>query len=201
MNSNTLNAESSVSERSLARFAGVSRTTLRLFNEGKLNPTVQTLQKISEAQGLELDVIRYPQQSLIRSEFSIPMVSHLVELQGFDSWKIHFMNFVDEIRRSKDPRLFVLQPLKNLDPKLSALLAAIVLQICLEFNWSAPKWALEAPRLLSPWFVSQSDALKASAILESPICFKSKNIFVLDNFLQKSKIPPKTQFLIEEIFE
>jgi transcriptional regulator with XRE-family HTH domain len=183
MNFSGLNDKLAASERALARTAGISRTTLRLLKEGKLNPTLQTLKRLSAAEGLNLEIIRYPQQSSIQSEFSTSVISFLVSQQNFDSWKIHFMNFVDEVRRSKDYRLITLPPVRSLDPKLSALLAAIVLQLCWELEWPLPPWAVEAPRLDRPWFVAESEALKASAILESPIYFKSKNIFVLENFL------------------
>lgn len=185
MNIGHLNEKNPVSERVLARKAGLSRTTLRLLKEGKLNPTLQTLQRLAEAEGLEIELVRYPKNSSIQSEFSTAVVSLEATKEAFNSWKIHFMNLVDEVRRSYDPRLLELPPVRQLDEKRSALLAAIVLQLCDELHWPFPKWAIEMPRLPHPWFLAETESLKASAILESPILFKSKNIFVLENFLKR----------------
>jgi hypothetical protein len=38
----------------------------------------------------------------------------------------------------------------------------------------------------SPWFVAGIENLKASALVESPVRFRKRNIFVLANFLERA---------------
>ena len=51
---------------------------------------------------------------------------------------------------------------------------------------SPPKWAQSMTALNKPWFVSGMESLKASALLESPLGFRAKNIFVHENFLERA---------------
>lgn len=174
------------SERGLARLAGVSRTSLRAIKAGEANPTIKTLRQISEAQNHELRILEYPKNSELDSSASMVAASLKTQQDGFDSWKIHFFDFVDEVRRSKDYRLVLLPPIKSLDKKLSALAAAITLELCKTYSLEEPTWAVEMPALQEPWFVSNSESLKATSLLESPLRFKLKNIFVLENFLDRT---------------
>jgi transcriptional regulator with XRE-family HTH domain len=183
MKNNGLNNKS---ERQLARLAGVSRTSLRSVNEGIHNPTLKTLRRISAAKIEELQIIQYPINSEMDSTSSVVAVSLKTHQEGFDSWKIHFFDLVDELKRSKDCRLLVLPPIKALDKKLSALLAAMTLELSNLYGWEAPSWATQFPPLEKAWFVSGSSSLRASALLESPLRFKLKNIFVLENFLNRT---------------
>lgn len=100
------------------------------------------------------------------SEYSLPLISLRIKTDGFESWKIHLFDFVDEIRRTKDVRLLLLPPVKGLDSKLEALIASTTLELCREQHWSPPSWALENKFLFQPWFPSQMESLKASAVLE-----------------------------------
>jgi transcriptional regulator with XRE-family HTH domain len=46
-----------VTQETLARVSGVALRTLKQFESGKGNPTLQTLQKLGDALGLEVTVI------------------------------------------------------------------------------------------------------------------------------------------------
>jgi hypothetical protein len=49
----------------------------------------------------------------------------------------------------------------------------------------APEWILTVPAPRDPWFVSGMESLKAIAIVESPLPFRIRKIFVLENFLSR----------------
>jgi transcriptional regulator with XRE-family HTH domain len=185
MKNKVLDSTESISERALACRAGLSRSTVRALKAETLNPTLRTLRRLSDAQNRDLEVFDSPRNSEADTRFSVPVVSWLVIREGFTSWKIHFFDLVDEVRRTKDYRLIVAPPIRGLDKKLRALLSSIVLELCRELSWTAPIWARREPRLNHPWFVSGSEALKATALSESPVHFKEKNIFVLENFLTR----------------
>ena len=48
-----------------------------------------------------------------------------------------------------------------------------------------PDWTNGVGPLDRPWFVSSYENLKASALVESPVPFRSRNVFVLANFLDR----------------
>jgi hypothetical protein len=48
-----------------------------------------------------------------------------------------------------------------------------------------PQWTWDIPSCKEPWFVSGVENLKAIALAESPVFFRRRKIFVLENFLQR----------------
>jgi hypothetical protein len=66
------------------------------------------------------------------------------------------------------------------------LSASIVDALCHEQGVEAPDWPSAVGVLPDPWFVSGTENLKASALLESPVRFRRRNIFVLSNFLSRA---------------
>ncbi|MCB0342573.1 MAG: hypothetical protein H6626_14415 [Pseudobdellovibrionaceae bacterium] len=96
------------------------------------------------------------------------------------------MDMVDEFRKTCDMRLFALNPDRSCPHSIHVLIAATVIALCEEVGLTAPKWANDTKALEQPWFVSGVESLKASALLESPYAFRSKNIFVHKNFLARA---------------
>lgn len=121
----------------------------------------------------------------MKGSFSTKDIALKVKRDGFASWKIHFMELVDEFRRTSNINLVEMEPGEDLNSKLKALLASIVNMLCFELKLAIPKWAEKRYFLDTPWFVSECESLKASAILESPLPFRANNIFVFKNFLTR----------------
>lgn len=175
---------SGLSERSFCSQSDLSRITIRNIEELGTTVTLESLGKYARA--LEMDLGIFSAMSRGQPELSTIAVCLSVEQDGFSSWKIHFMNFVDEFRRTLDTRLIVLGPPSKFSKKLTALLASIVLELCAETKIPAPDWARLNHCLPEPWFVAESESLKASAIIESKAYYKKNNIFVLENFLVRA---------------
>lgn len=97
-------------------------------------------------------------------------------------WKIHFFDFVDDFRARRDSAA-IREPFRLSDEKTDALLAAAAASLCRELNLDAPAWLSEIPACRKPYFVAGIENLKATAIVESPVCFRIRNVFVLENFL------------------
>lgn len=173
-----------ISERELAKAAGVSRQTLRQIETGQGNPTLSSLQKIASQIGSRVEILVVP-NTVFHSDSSSVAISEKVVQGGFNSWKIHFMDFVDEFRRTQDPRLALLEPVSTLEPKLRALFSSITLYLHQEKNLTPPNWCLTPQFQVEPWFLSGMENLKAMAILESPLAFRRNNIFVTENFLKR----------------
>ena len=99
-------------------------------------------------------------------------------------WAIHLMNFVDDFRYYKDLKA-IAEAFELSDEKMDALLASTAESLCDEFKLTPPAWLSEVPACHDPYFVGDFQNLKAISIVESPLRFRIRKIFVLDNFLSR----------------
>ena len=100
------------------------------------------------------------------------------------NWSIYLMDFADDFRYYKDPSA-ISTPVKLTAGRLDALIASTVEYLCDELGIKVPDWVLKAPPCKDPWFVSGIENLKAITIVESPVYFRRRKIFVLENFLSR----------------
>ena len=175
-----------ISQRALAKRAAVSFRGLQLLEKGGHNWEVMTVARVAEAlhlpgQGVDLVVDRF----LRMRPDSIPEISIRMLLDGFDSWKTHLFDFVDAFRATVRNELLE-PPAYGLDARLQALCASTAEALCAEKAQNAPAWCAGVPSLPSPWFVSGIENLKAMSLVESQVWFRSRNIFVLGNFLSRA---------------
>jgi len=105
-------------------------------------------------------------------------------LNDTDWWKIHFYDFVDDFRYHKNLEP-VSEPFAFGDNKFDALLASTVEVLCKELNLETPAWTKDVPACEEPYFVAGFENLKATAIVESPLPFRIRKIFVTNSFLQR----------------
>jgi hypothetical protein len=101
-----------------------------------------------------------------------------------DHWQVYLMEFVDEFRRSRDPKL-IGEPFILAGDENDALLASTAEALCDELGLEVPKWLANVPACREPYFVSGLENLKAISIVESPLRFRIRKIFVLENFLSR----------------
>lgn len=94
------------------------------------------------------------------------------------------MNFVDDFRRQQDISMLS-EPFTASDERFDALLASTAEALCDEQGIEPPKWLSTVPACRDPWFVAGMENLKAIALAESPLRFRLRKIFVLENFLQR----------------
>ncbi|MGH7492166.1 MAG: hypothetical protein ACREOO_07205 [bacterium] len=94
------------------------------------------------------------------------------------------MDFVDDFRYSKDFSVLA-KPFSSTHEKWAALLASTAEYLCDEQCVEPPRWIQEIPACKAPWFVSGIENLKAIAIVENPLRFRIRKIFVLENFLHR----------------
>ena len=98
------------------------------------------------------------------------------------------MDFVDDFRYYRDQRM-IEEPFELDDERFDALLAATAEQLCYELKINPPEWILAVPAPRDPWFVSGMESLKSIALVESPLPFRLRKIFVLENFLNPMNTP------------
>lgn len=99
-------------------------------------------------------------------------------------WCLHLMNFVDDFRRNKDLKA-VSESFELSDEKTDALLASTAEALCDELKLKPPEWLREVPACKELYFVGELENLKAISIVESPLHFRIRKIFVLENFLSR----------------
>lgn len=68
---------------------------------------------------------------------------------------------------------------------IGTLVASTVDYLCRELKMAPPTWVQQVPPCKDPWFVSGMENLKAIALVESPLPFRLRKIFVLENFLSR----------------
>lgn len=176
-----------VSQRVLARRAGLSFRGLQLLETQGHDPRISSVVKVSSALGLPAGGIAALLGGfLLEDGRSFRSASVRVLADGFDSWTIHLFDSVDAFRRGPDPCLIRAAPVDELHPRLRALIASTVEAVCAEFSCPLPGWCRGVGALENPWFVAGVENLKASALVESPVRFRKRNIFVLANFLERA---------------
>jgi transcriptional regulator with XRE-family HTH domain len=177
-----------LSQRALAKKAKVAYKTLQLLESGEArNPSLEVLGKLAKALSLCAPQFQaYVADYFAQPPDSVAIVSRKIVQDGDASWKTHLFNFVDAWRRDHDLNLISSPPHTVLSHPLQALLAATVETLCDEDHMAAPLWCMTVLPLPEPWFVSGIENLKATAVQESPIHFRSRTIFVLASFLERA---------------
>ena len=100
-------------------------------------------------------------------------------------WSLYVMEFVDDFRRSGDLRMLE-EPFQSSNERFDALLASTAETLCDEKQLPSPKWLSDIPATRHPWFVAGVESLKAIALAESPLRFRLRKVFVLENFLARA---------------
>ena len=102
-------------------------------------------------------------------------------------------NFLDEFYAQPNAQALLPEP-KLLAPRLGnpgqvkdAYLAATAEQLACAYGFSVAAWvASEDRKLRCPWFASPLAALRAVLLLESPVAFRSRNLFISGNALTRA---------------
>jgi len=100
-------------------------------------------------------------------------------------WPLYLMEFVDDFRYAKNLQMMT-EPFSLSDERLDALLASTAESLCDEQGLTPPSWLATVPACRDPWFVAGKESLKAIALAESPLRFRVRKIFVLENFLARA---------------
>jgi len=174
-----------LSQRQFAARSRLSFRTIQLLEKGKHDARLSTLAKLAKALGRPGNgVFRAVEEAL--SPRSGTLAEASAALAKGPDWKGPFFDFIDDFRRSPDAASIEQAPVPGLSPRMLALLASTVEELCAERGMSPPLWCAGVRALREPWFISGMESLKASALAESPARFRRRNIFTLSNFLQRA---------------
>jgi len=98
--------------------------------------------------------------------------------------RLYVGQFIDDFKRTKNMSL-IEKPIIENDP-ISKLFEAIAHQLCIDLNLDIPDWLNNPVCLDDPFFVSDLPNSRFLALRDSPIAFKSRNIFVPYNYLSRA---------------
>ena len=99
-------------------------------------------------------------------------------------WKIPLMEFIDDFRRYKDPAM-IEDPFSLSDERKDAVLASVIETLCDEMTIKIPNWLKNVPPCKEPYFVAEMENLKAISLVETPIHFRLRKVFIMENFLHR----------------
>lgn len=100
-------------------------------------------------------------------------------------WKIPLMDFVDDFRYHKDLAA-IADSFDLSDERKDAVLASVIETLCDELNILIPGWLGKVPVCREPYFMSGFENLKAISLVETPVRFRLRKIFVLENVLNRA---------------
>ena len=110
-----------------------------------------------------------------------------------ESFDLCLRNFLDGFLVEPAAAALAPEPLRLAD-KLAQLgdvedayLAAAAEWLAWKFDLQPPRWAFDESRSLRrPWFASQLASMRAVLLLESPAPFRSRNLFISENALNRA---------------
>jgi transcriptional regulator with XRE-family HTH domain len=176
-----------LSQRELALRAGLSFRGYQLLERPDHNASLRTLEKVARVLGLPPSGARLALEAFLSlPPESIRAAGLRILADGPKSWTVHLFDFTDAFRRVRSPDLVRDPPPPLKSERLEAVVAGTVEALCAETSLPPPSWCMAVPPLAEPWFVAGVENLKASALVESPVAFRRRNVFVLGNFLARA---------------
>jgi hypothetical protein len=103
------------------------------------------------------------------------------------------MQLLDDYRRAvrghgvaAGARLFEEPPPETGDVRVDAAFAALAEHLARHDGWTPPRWAFDESRQAKPWwFVSGVRAWHAMALVESPLAFRKRGVFLTASALDR----------------
>ena len=183
----TIRHRCGLSQRVLAQRAGLSFRGVQLLESPEHDARLSSLERVVHAFGLPRSSVRRAVAGvLLEPPGSLFCASLRILEDGEGSWRHHLMDCVDAVRRSRSAAELETPPAGELPERLRALMAGVAETLTAECCFSAPRWTSSIGPLDRPWFVAGFESLKASALVESPMPFRSRNVFVLANFIERA---------------
>lgn len=103
------------------------------------------------------------------------------------------LQLLDDYRRAERSggpvaaaRLFADPPQGTGDVRVDAALAGLAEHLARQDGWSPPAWAFDDSRYAEPWwFVSGVRAWHPAALVESPLAFRKRGVFLTRSALER----------------
>lgn len=174
-----------LTQAQLAAAAGTAQPNIAAYETGRLEPRLDTLARLIEACGANLDIVVTPKvRRGARSLAELaPVMAQDIERNGpRDAWN-DALDFVDDYRGSSTAgraSLIAERPDITGDTRVDALIAALAEFVSTEAGVPIPAWSWEAGRRTEPWwFVAGGPpAFQNWALQEAPASFSRRGLFI-----------------------
>jgi transcriptional regulator with XRE-family HTH domain len=169
-----------LSQRELARRAETSSATLNRYENGVVDPTTLTLNRILRA------CLPLRRRWASATELAHGLAETLRAGNPANAWRL-VAEFIDDDQKSDDREFALIvadAPTPEDDPRAVALTAAIVEHISVERGLVPPPWTQQNLEVTPWWFVA-GDRFRALALREAPPSFVRRGIFVTRGALER----------------
>jgi transcriptional regulator with XRE-family HTH domain len=176
-----LRERAGLSVRALAEAAGVAGSTIHRIEQGRLRPTVELLDRITEAAGARLQVSAKPDSAVSLVGLAQAMREDLAN--GDTTWPVRrAAEFVHRFHHS-DPdrrrRMIAARPPDTGDERWNAFVAALAEWLAVTGDVSTPTWAHEPDRYLGyGWWITSMRSMRAWEYAGSPVSFQIRGIYI-----------------------
>ena len=162
--------EAGLSQRALARRAGVPTSTVARIERGEMDPTVGMLYRLTSAAGSSLTIDCRP---------TIPTIAAAVSAsQSEPNWTM-FKSTTDWVRvHPADAEIAISASPDTDDPRVANLAAAAAEMVASWAGLQPPKWAAAIAPLGEPWEQNGTPKMVARARDAAPDEFRRRNIWL-----------------------
>lgn len=178
-----------LSQRALARRAGVAQPEVARIESGRVQPSLAHLGRLLDAIGVEVGVeARLVDHRLSAVEAARTVSEELARGSEARALRIAFV-LADDLHAVTPARLIELvdeAPPSVGDQRYDALLASVVDRAMSRVGVSAPSWVAEPWRATEEWLVSGIDDLREAAIAESPPAYRRHGVLVVAEELNRA---------------
>ena len=182
--------EAGLSLRALARRADVSFTTINRIENGHLDPTFSTVEKLLWAVGQELLLSRRTTEPILRLADLTDAWSTDRGGQDQPDWA-RMRTFIDHL--SQHPEVAQAAVLAEPEPSGSAffdtLLAGIAEKLATDGGFNRPAWTKRIPPLDEPWASFGTPRMKTADRAATPRQLADRNVFIPAASLWRESTP------------
>ena len=130
-----------LSQRALARRAGLSFRGVQLLESPEHDARVSSLERVVQAFGLPRSGVRRAVAGvLLEPPGSLFCASLRILEDGEATWRHHLMDSVDAVRRSRSAAELETPPARDLPERLRVLMAGVAETLAGECGFGAPQW-------------------------------------------------------------
>ena len=173
--------DAGLSLRSMARAAGVATSTIHRIEQGRMEPTVETLERIAQAAGARLRL-----EPVTDSSASAAGLARAIRAD-LDAGELHqpvrrAAEFAHRFRAA-DPamrhRMITAEPRPIGDERWDALVAGLVEWLAVQTGTRVPEWSIDPSRFLDHgWWITSMESMRAWEYAGTPVSLQRRGVYI-----------------------
>ena len=165
-----------LSQRGLAARAGVAQSTVTRIEAGRMEPTLDMLERLAAAAGQTLTVTVSP---------AVPTIAQAARTAGNDEpdWTATKAVLDWIALHSDDAVIAIAQAPRTRSRRIANLLAAVAEKVADDHRLQRPPWTTKVAPLEQPWEHPGTPRMVAASRAAAPEQFRARNIWLAENAL------------------